>query len=128
MALMVEEFIASSRKREYRFSRARNLKEGRRYLMESIAQVNGCGGGGGIVANSTGEHGAVRMKIVVRKQDLKQILEAVRNCVSSSPSSLSLDQRLFLMRRRIAGGKDNQGKGSRRSSWRPALQSIPEEH
>ncbi|GMH02937.1 hypothetical protein Nepgr_004776 [Nepenthes gracilis] len=121
--MMVEESKASQM-REFRLSRGRDLKPGRSNLSESIALVNG---GGGVVAHSTGDDGNVRLKIVVRKQDLKQILEAMKNSVSSPMPSLSLEQRLFLMRRRLSAGKFNHGKVNRRISWRPALQSIPEE-
>jgi hypothetical protein len=74
----------------------------------------------------------VRMKLVVRKQDLKQMLEVMRggksnaNQASYSPvSSLSLEQRLNLLRRKHLS-RSNSAKGSCRRSWTPALQSIPE--
>ncbi|KAE9447419.1 hypothetical protein C3L33_20698, partial [Rhododendron williamsianum] len=78
----------------------------------------------------------MRVKIVVKKQDLKQMLEAIRaarsNNIAAQSSSVSptpslcLEQRLNLMRKRQQW-RANQVKGSRRSCWRPALHSIPEE-
>ncbi|KAL7237081.1 hypothetical protein ACSBR1_020202 [Camellia fascicularis] len=122
----------SSPKREFRVSRARNQRAMRNNILDAIAQVSN---GDGLVSGSDGgEDGVVRMKIVVKKQDLKQMLEVIRGgkntggtSTSVSPTpSLCLEQRLNLMRRRHQW-RVSQAKGSRRSSWRPALQSIPEE-
>ncbi|KAI3446290.1 hypothetical protein Pfo_002955 [Paulownia fortunei] len=74
-----------------------------------------------------------RMKILVKKEDLKQVLEAISDGrswgrrASASPPAVSLEQRLNLMRRRQILRAANQVKGRSRGSWRPALQSIPEE-
>ncbi|CAN1134630.1 hypothetical protein LINPERHAP2_LOCUS8384 [Linum perenne] len=112
-------------------------------LLESIARANcgGDGGGGRIVCHEGGP-GVVRMKVLVKKQDLKQMLELLGDgkLQSSSsfrsstelPSSLTfsnVEQRLNLLRRKQAS-RGNGGKGCRVSSsrpWIPALQSIPEE-
>ncbi|OIT24846.1 hypothetical protein A4A49_30288 [Nicotiana attenuata] len=78
----------------------------------------------------------VRMKIVVKKEDLKQVLEALRdgnineNRSQISPSQvavLSLEQRLNFMRKRQQIRKINQIKLRNNSSWMPVLQSIPED-
>ncbi|KAK4378195.1 hypothetical protein RND71_000057 [Anisodus tanguticus] len=78
----------------------------------------------------------VRMKIVVKKEDLKQVLEALRdgnineNKSQISPSQtavISLEQRLNFMRKRQIIRKANQIKLKNISSWMPVLQSIPEE-
>lgn len=78
----------------------------------------------------------VRMKIVVKKEDLKQVLEALRdgnineNRSQISPSQvavLSLEQRLNFMRKRQQIRKANQIKLRNNSSWMPVLQSIPED-
>lgn len=79
----------------------------------------------------------VRMKIVVKKEDLKQVLEALRdgnineNRSQISPSQaavLSLEQRLNFMRKRQQIRKANQLKLRNNSSnWMPVLQSIPED-
>lgn len=125
-----------SPKREHRMSRTgRNQKTTRSNFLESVAKIKS-----GRVVSNTDEHdgGMMRVKIVVKKQDLKQMLEVIRagknnniaaqSSVSPTPSSssLCLEQRLDLMRRRQQW-RANQAKGSRRSCWRPALHSIPEE-
>ena len=121
-------------RREFRFARARNPKAAKTKVLDAIAQVNG---GAGCVVSHTDEDGVVRMKVKVRKQDLKQLLEAMKGAkntalarqLSTPPPmpSLSLEQRLNLMRIRHLA-RSSQAKVSRHCSWRPALQSIPEEH
>ncbi|KDP33284.1 hypothetical protein JCGZ_13071 [Jatropha curcas] len=119
-----------SPKREFRSVKGRiNNRNLRNNLLESIAQSNG----GSVVSQAANEDGVVRMKILVKKQDLKQMLELVRNgsknnsYQSSSSSFSSVEQRLNLLRRkhllRVNAGKESR----RRSAWIPALQSIPEE-
>ncbi|KAI3980584.1 hypothetical protein MKX01_025149 [Papaver californicum] len=96
-------------------------------LLEAIAQFHGAG-----VVSHTDENGVVRMKILVKKQDLKQMLEMMDNGKESSSnnntqqqsSSLSLEQRLHIMRRKHQR-RVEQAKGRR--IWQPALQSIPED-
>ncbi|KAG6778014.1 hypothetical protein POTOM_017858 [Populus tomentosa] len=118
----------ASPKRDFRaLLRGRNNRSLKSNLTESIGQVNG-----GCVVSHTNENGFVRMKLVVRKQDLKQMLEVMgggksnANQASYSPvSSLSLEQRLNLLRRKHLS-RSNSAKGSCRRSWTPALQSIPE--
>ncbi|PNT21279.1 hypothetical protein POPTR_009G138700v4 [Populus trichocarpa] len=119
----------ASPKRDFRALRGRNHRSLKSNLLESIAQVND----GSVVSHTNeDEDGFVRMKLVVRKQDLKRMLELMRGCESStnqsySPaSSLSLEQRLNLLRRKHLS-RSNAAKGSCRRSWTPALQSIPEE-
>lgn len=107
-----------------RFSRSgRNQKPVPSSILEAISQISG-----GEMAAPV-EDG--RMKIVVKKEDLKQVLEAIRDNrfgwgrrETAAPQALSLEQRLNLMRRRqILRAAANRS----RSSWRPVLQSIPEE-
>ncbi|KAF8390533.1 hypothetical protein HHK36_025060 [Tetracentron sinense] len=92
--------------------------------VEAIAQVHG----GGVISRSN-EDGVVQMKIVVRKQDLKHMLAMMggaKNCGHQAHSLL--EQRINIMRRRLHRRADLvKGLGRRRSPWRPALQSIPEE-
>ncbi|KAJ4715937.1 VWFA domain-containing protein [Melia azedarach] len=93
-------------------------------LMEAITQANG---GGSVNVSEVNENGVVRMKIMVRKQDFRQILEAMNNSnISQAPSSSSsAEQRRNHLLRAV---HVNAGKESRRRrSWRPVLQSIPEE-
>lgn len=119
--------MEASQKREFRYLKARNQKNSAKgnNIIEAIAQVNG----GGVISQSVEEGGGVtRMKILVRKQDLKQALEVMRGAKNigrqSATPCLSLEQRLNLMRRR----QMLRAKASRTSSWRPVLQSIPEEY
>ncbi|KAK4437602.1 Thioredoxin-like protein CDSP32, chloroplastic [Sesamum alatum] len=115
----------SPRRREFRFWRAgRNQKAAASNILEAIAEFSG----GETTATEDG-----RMKIVVKTEDLKQVLEAIRGGrswgrrASTSPAAVSLEQRLNLMRRRQILRATSQGRGRGRGCWRPALQSIPEE-
>ncbi|KAI3980585.1 hypothetical protein MKX01_025150 [Papaver californicum] len=104
-------------------------------LLEFVAQYHGAG-----VVSHTDENGAVRMKIRVKKQDLKQMLEMMNNGQKNNTndtqhhhqsstlasSNLSLEQRLHFMRRRHQR-RVQHAKGGCRRTWRPALQSIPED-
>ncbi|PQQ02570.1 hypothetical protein Pyn_10648 [Prunus yedoensis var. nudiflora] len=102
-------------------------------LMEAIAKVNGDHQEGtNVLSHQTQEDGVVRMKILVRRQDLKQVLELMNGGINSQasvvrPSSLCVEQRLSLLRKKHLLRASLAAKHSRQSSWRPALQSIPEE-
>ncbi|OAY52280.1 hypothetical protein MANES_04G070500v8 [Manihot esculenta] len=127
MELRVAEGKASSPKREIRSLRARNHRSLRNNLLESIAQANG-----GSVVSQVNEDGVVRMKLLVRKQDLRQMLEVMRGhgkniSQQQSFSSLSVEQRLNLLRKKQLLRANAAAKESRRRSWTPQLQSIPEE-
>lgn len=133
-------------KREYlrTSTRGRNQKAGvtRSNILDAIARVNK---GPGEIVCETDElsGGAVRMKIRVKKEDLKQVLDAMRDDgksinyinhrhqYSSSPaaslSSSSLEQRLILLRKRQLMRTAQIRIRQRGSAWTPALQSIPEE-
>ncbi|PON45048.1 hypothetical protein PanWU01x14_261910 [Parasponia andersonii] len=114
-----------------RLHRARNqqkINTRSNLLLDVIAKSNG-------VVSQAEEDGVVRMKIVVRKQDLKQMLEVMggnkQGSSSNNPSSFSpsfsAEQRLSLLRKKHVLMRANLAKQSRRSSWSPVLQSIPEE-
>ncbi|ONH92344.1 hypothetical protein PRUPE_8G169600, partial [Prunus persica] len=81
----------------------------------------------------TQEDGVVRMKILVRRQDLKQVLELMNGGINSQASvvrpssSLCVEQRLSLLRKKHLLRASLAAKHSRQGSWCPALQSIPEE-
>ncbi|EYU37982.1 hypothetical protein ABFS82_02G005400 [Erythranthe guttata] len=124
MESKIAEEKSSSQRREFRFSRSgRNQKASASNILEAIAEISG----GEMAAAEDG-----RMKIMVKKEDLKQVLEAIRDGRglgrrnSASPPPVSLEQRLNLMRRRQILRAANQVKGRSRGSWMPALQSIPE--
>ncbi|KAK3193221.1 hypothetical protein Dsin_024531 [Dipteronia sinensis] len=151
--------IGSSPKRSdymLRSMRSRNQKTMMSSLMEAIAEMNNSSSSnGGVVSESKEDHGVVRMKIKVRKEDLRQMLQVMKNVntnnksistnhnntsyssssSSSSSSSMSLEQRLNILRRKHhlrgnninAGGKSGGGSRCSLRSWSPVLQSIPEE-
>lgn len=125
------------RDHQFRLFRARNQlsrtsnTRSNSNLLDAIAKASG----GGHVGSPTEEdNGVVRMKIVVRKQDWKQMLEAMGGCSNNNCKkqadlpSLSVEQRLNLLRKKHQILKANLAKQNRiRSSWSPALRSIPEE-
>lgn len=95
-------------------------------ILDAIAKVNRD------FSSQENEGEVVRMKIVVKKDDLKQVIEALGNGNNmnenrSSQISSSLEQRLNFMRKRQLIRKANQIKLRNNSSWMPVLQSIPEE-
>ncbi|KAB2636281.1 pentatricopeptide repeat-containing protein [Pyrus ussuriensis x Pyrus communis] len=112
-------------------SRKSNLI-GSNEFMEAVAKVNGDHHhqGTNVISHQTQEDGVVRMKILVRKQDLKQVLELMNGAgihnqasVVRATSSFSLEQRPSLLKKK----QILRAKHSRQSSWIPELQSIPEE-
>lgn len=128
---------ASPKRSDHQYSRlhrARNHQKvnTRSNLLDAIAKSNGD-------VSQTEEDGVVRMKIVVRKQDLKQMLEVMggnnsnnkqaknNSNTTSFLASLTAEQRLSLLRKKHVLMRANSAKQSRRSSWSPVLQSIPEE-
>ncbi|KAL7125518.1 hypothetical protein ABFS83_14G122400 [Erythranthe nasuta] len=116
---MAEEKL--NRRREYsRHSRGggRNQNAATANILEAIAQLSG-----------GGQQPPTRMKILVKKEDLKLVMDAIRDgCgVVRRPPPSGAEQRLNWMRRRqILREMKTAGK-SRLGSWRPVLQSIPEE-
>jgi hypothetical protein len=112
---------------------ARNYQASvRRNMLETIVNANDVG-----IVSCVEEDGVVRMKIVVKKQDVKQILQVMRDDHKSSnahhhdrsspPPSSSAEQRLNLLRNKYLLRSVDVAKESRSCSWSPALQSIPEE-
>ncbi|KAK9164600.1 hypothetical protein Syun_005502 [Stephania yunnanensis] len=89
-------------------------------ILESIAKAQ---------AGATFDNGKVKLRIVIRKDELQQMLASTlpHELVLTSPSSLPLlEQRLQFLRMRQLIRADSM-KGRQPSPWRPALQSIPEE-
>ncbi|KAK9165040.1 hypothetical protein Scep_000231 [Stephania cephalantha] len=94
-------------------------------ILESIAKVH---------AGATFDNGKVKLRIVIRKDELQHMLGSTipHELVLTSPSSLplrapmlSFKQRLqFLRMRQLIRADSMKGQPS---PWRPALQSIPEE-
>lgn len=87
------------------------------------------------IERSTGEsvaadaaEGAMRVKIVLSKQQLKQVAAAVAGGGSAAFAALppALEQLVSVLRRQH-NAKKQAAAGRRRGRWSPALQSIPEE-
>ncbi|OAY84554.1 hypothetical protein ACMD2_03628 [Ananas comosus] len=74
------------------------------------------------VVRDEGERRAVRVKIVVSKQQLKQMAQLIGCGRGGTEQLLQLLRRLQVQSKLL----DATAKG-RRDRWRPALQSIPEE-
>ncbi|CAI9764321.1 unnamed protein product [Fraxinus pennsylvanica] len=114
----------SWQRREFRVSRGRNHKAVVSNILNSIAQVNG-----GEAVCQASENGSMKLKIRVKKEDLKQVVEVIRDSRGipcQSTPSMSLEQRLNFMRRRHVV-RATQAKVRSRGSWMPVLYSIPEE-
>lgn len=97
--------------RNMKVARNQRLAAAGNNVLEAIARL----GGGG--------EGPKKMKILVRKEDLNQLMEAIRDgrCRRGPPpNAAALEQRLNSLRQR-------QFMRTRSGSWRPVLQSIPEE-
>ncbi|KAL8543366.1 hypothetical protein ACS0TY_004053 [Phlomoides rotata] len=109
----------SPQRRELRFWRSgRNQKAvTTSNILEAISQFSG---------GEMAEDGKV--KIMVKKEDLKQVLESIRDGRSfgrrNSAAAVPFEQRLNVMWRRQLL---RAAAGRSRGSWRPALHSIPEE-
>ncbi|KAI3765686.1 hypothetical protein L2E82_15728 [Cichorium intybus] len=92
---------------------------------------------GGAVTQTLQKDGVVRMKILVKRQQLEQVLEQVvkkndknegrhvRRPMSRSSESKSLEQRLKDMKRKPILRRKQVSRDCR-TYWRPVLQSIPE--
>lgn len=130
-------------KRELRWSRSgRNQKFGRTTLLEAIAK-------GGNVTSYTAQDGTVRMKILVKKQDLKHILNLkgdINNnnndddhgvlkanhgrpvlVMPPASSSMVMERRLYDLMMKRRRSQSHISSSTTCSTWRPALHSIPEE-
>lgn len=109
---------------EFRVSRGRNQKAVVSNILNAIAQVNG-----GDAVCQASENGSMKMKIRVKKEDLKHVVEVIkdnREIPRQSTPSMSLEKRLSFMRRRNVL-RATQAKVRSRGSWMPVLYSIPEE-
>ncbi|KAK9112604.1 hypothetical protein Scep_020123 [Stephania cephalantha] len=120
-----------SPRRESRLSRGRSQKAMRSNILEAIAQMQG-----GSIVSRRDEDGTLRMKIVVKKQDLKHFLGMMgsgnniygSNNQASLSSLTTLEQRLHVLRsRQVRRSAEVAKTKSGSGPWRPALQSIPEE-
>ncbi|PWA91092.1 hypothetical protein CTI12_AA093800 [Artemisia annua] len=109
---------------------------------KSVEILKVVGARGGVVTRTV-ENGVVRMKILVKRQELKQVLEQVtqkrddnkENKLSKGNNHRKLSRSLASksLEPQLDDSKENKNVKSDqvnrdcRSYWRPALQSIPEE-
>ncbi|GER50222.1 hypothetical protein STAS_27515 [Striga asiatica] len=122
MESKLAEYQRSSPRRGFGFSRSgRGQKPAAsNNILEAIGRLTG----GEMTAAEDG-----RVKLVVRREDLKQVLKAIKDgCGLAGPAALE-QQLNMLWRRQVAkaaaAGQVRGGIG--RGSWKPELQSIPEE-
>ncbi|KAL4281940.1 hypothetical protein GQ457_03G001790 [Hibiscus cannabinus] len=118
---------------EGKASARREFKQSKNRKQKAPARSNN--NNGGVAVSRVDEDGVRRIKILVRKQDLKQMLGMVngKNSVAadynyrrSSPSPASVEERLNLLPRKHLLRCNAFIKKSRHC-WSPELQSIPEE-
>ncbi|KAL9317044.1 hypothetical protein ACSQ67_013561 [Phaseolus vulgaris] len=82
------------------------------------------GKGNGVVSCTEEGGGVVRVKIVVRKSELKQVVEMMSGMKSTMLLESSVEQRLkLLLKRKHVSTTNRNGH----TCWTPVLQSIPEE-
>ncbi|KVH96518.1 hypothetical protein Ccrd_001382 [Cynara cardunculus var. scolymus] len=92
----------------------------------------------GVVTQTVERNGVVKMKILVKRQQLEHVLEQIvkkresdkgrhvnLRRLSRSPASNSLEQRLNDLKR-IQIQRSSQSKRNCRGFWKPVLGSIPE--
>ncbi|KAI3718295.1 hypothetical protein L6452_19159 [Arctium lappa] len=104
----------------------------------NLEVLNMIGVRGGVVSQMVEHNGVVRMKILVKRQQLEQVLEQVVkkreadkgihvNLQRLSKSSVpkSLEQRLNDLKR-MQIQRSSKSKRDCRGFWKPALRSIPE--
>ncbi|KAG4984646.1 hypothetical protein GLYMA_10G283700v4 [Glycine max] len=122
------ELKAASLRRGYELLKG-HQKQKKNRLAKGVLEsniVNPKGNGGvGVVSCTEEVGGVVRMKIVVRKSELKQLVEVMNGGVKSKMSvSCSVEQRLNLLRKKKYLSRAN---GNHQKCWSPVLQSIPED-
>ncbi|RZB89561.1 Polyamine transporter PUT1 [Glycine soja] len=122
------ELKAASLRRGYELLKG-HQKQKKNRLAKGVLEsniVNPKGNGGvGVVSCTEEVGGVVRMKIVVRKSELKQLVEVMNGGVKSTMSvSCSVEQRLNLLRKKKYLSRAN---GNHQKCWSPVLQSIPED-
>lgn len=116
------ELKGASLRRGYELLKGQKQKKNRLAKESNIVPK---GKGNGVVSCTEEVGGVVRMKIVVRKSELKQLVEVMNGGVKSKMSvSCSVEQRLNLLRKKKYLSRAN---GNHQKCWSPVLQSIPED-
>ncbi|KAK7270164.1 hypothetical protein RIF29_23110 [Crotalaria pallida] len=128
--------VLSSR-RGFGFLKASNPKKSstseHHHMLEAMVRKANNGSGGIRVVSCT-EEGVVRMKIVVKKSELKQLVEVMNNGANKDEAqhrpiiTSTVEQRLnnLLWKKHQSRAKQNKGNYHKKC-WSPALQCIPEE-
>ena len=112
-------------KRGPRSGKLRQGSKGRHLGMRSRGERWGWWGRGG--EEEEEEKGVVRVKVVVSKQELRQMLASMSQRSSSAAQHhMAMEQLLHVLGRQRMKAADTMN-GSYRGDWRPALHSIPEE-
>lgn len=95
--------------------------------------ISGFGGGSEVVSHHKNEGEVVRMKILVKKEDLDKVLQLVNANTSKSSEYSSISSSLYLeecinslKRERLSRANLAKSRCRPNSSWSPALHSIPE--
>ncbi|KAG4907403.1 hypothetical protein AAZX31_20G095000 [Glycine max] len=115
------ELKGASLRRGYELLKGQKQKKNRLAKESNIVPK---GKGNGVVSCTEEVGGVVRMKIVVRKSELKQLVEVMNGGVKSTMHVSSVEQRLNLLWKKKYLSR---AKGNPQKCWSPVLQSIPEE-
>ncbi|KAK8945835.1 hypothetical protein KSP40_PGU021551 [Platanthera guangdongensis] len=87
----------------------------------AAAAVEQAGGGSFCSEQASG----IRVKIVISKEELRQLMEALSSSSPSTPAAVEELLRGGSLRRRCM--KVSECSGLKEGRWRPELRSIPEE-
>ncbi|CAL0300512.1 unnamed protein product [Lupinus luteus] len=93
------------------------------------AMVRKANESGGLRVISCREEGVVRVKIMVKKSELKQLVEVMNSVKDEAhrASSSKVEERLNNMLWKKHESRAKMVKGNHQKCWSPALQCIPEE-
>lgn len=129
----------ASLRRGFGFFRVPNSKKStsKHHLLEAMVRKENDNGSLGVVSCTEEDGGVVRMKIVVKKSDLKQLVEVMSGVKGEAlhgptissvavPSS-TVEQRLNLLWKKHQSGAKPLKRNSHKC-WSSTLQCIPEEN
>ncbi|KAE9618512.1 hypothetical protein Lal_00047288 [Lupinus albus] len=94
------------------------------------AMVRKANESGNLRVISCREEGVVRMKIVVKKRELKELVEVISSVKDEThrlTTSSKVEERLNNMLWKKHQSRAKMIKGNHQKCWSPALQCIPEE-
>ncbi|KAI3499297.1 hypothetical protein L1887_35092 [Cichorium endivia] len=108
----------------------------------SLEILKAIGVRGGVVSRTVEDGGVIRMKILVKRQQMDQVLEQVMKKIGDNKENQNKGNNVRQLSRSLASkslepqsedkkkmkiAKSDETNRDCRSNWRPALQSIPEE-